>query len=182
MTNAVILVDIQNDYFPGGKWPVSDMLSAGENAAKILAAARNARDLIVHVHHEMPEGGPFFVTGSDGAKINDVVAPQGDEHVVLKHRPNSFQDTALEDILTGAGVTSVTICGAMSQMCIDATARAARDKGFDVTVVEDACGAKEVSFNGVDVPAAQVHATIMGALNGSYANVVSLKEYLNETP
>jgi nicotinamidase-related amidase len=82
--------------------------------------------------------------------------------------------------LRDAGVTSVTICGAMSQMCIDATARAARDMGFDVTVVEDACGAKETAFGGVEVPPAQVHATIMGALSGTYANVISTEAYLGK--
>lgn len=65
----------------------------------------------------------------------------------------------------------------MSQMCIDAT-RAAADFGFDVTVAEDACGAKEVSFGGTEVAAEQVHATIMGALDGTYAKVLKTDAYL----
>lgn len=178
MKTALILVDIQNDYFEGGKWPVANMAEAAVNAARLLKAARKKKDMIVHVHHEMPQGGPFFVAGTDGARINDTVSPQGDETTVLKHRPNSFHDTGLEALLRDAGVTSVTICGAMSQMCIDATARAARDLGFDVTVIEDACGAKETSFGNVTVPAEFVHATIMGALNGSYATVTNTDSYL----
>jgi nicotinamidase-related amidase len=178
MTQALILVDIQNDYFDGGKWPVARMAEVGANAARLLAEARAKGDLIVHVHHEMPEGGPFFVTGTAGAAIATVVAPQEGEARVLKHRPNSFHNTGLEAMLRDKGVTSVTICGAMSQMCIDATARAARDMGFAVTVVEDACGARDVTFGGTTVPAAQVHATIMGALNGSYATVTTTESYL----
>lgn len=72
----------------------------------------------------------------------------------------------------------MTICGAMSQMCIDATARAAADFGFDVTVAEDACGAKEVSFGSIEVAPEQVHATIMGALDGTYARVMKTDAYL----
>jgi nicotinamidase-related amidase len=178
MTNALILVDIQNDYFEGGKWPVAKMHEAGANAARLLADARGKHEMVVHVHHEMPEGGPFFVTGTPGAGINAVVAPQEGEATVLKHRPNSFLNTGLEALLRDKGIGSVTICGAMSQMCIDATARAAKDMGFEVTVVEDACGAKDTAFGGVSVPAEQVHATIMGALNGSYAKVVTTEAYL----
>ena len=178
MKNALILVDIQSDYFAGGKWPVANMAQAADNAARLLGTAREKGEMVVHVHHEMPEGGPFFVAGTEGAKISPVVAPLDDEPKVLKHRPNSFLNTALEAMLRDAGVTSVTICGAMSQMCIDATARAARDMGFEVTVVADACGAKDTTFGDVTVPAAEVHATIMGALNGSYAKVTDTDAYL----
>lgn len=178
MNNALILVDIQNDYFEGGKWPVFKMAEVGANAARLLDDARGKNEMVLHVHHEMPEGGPFFVTGTDGAKINSVVSPEGDEATILKHRPNSFHNTNLEAILRKADIASVTICGAMSQMCIDATARAARDMGFDVTVVADACGAKDVKFGDNSVPAETVHATIMGALNGSYAKVVDTETYL----
>lgn len=179
MKNALILVDIQNDYFDGGKWPVARMAEAAGNAARLLAATRDKGDMVVHVHHEMPEGGPFFIAGSEGARINPVVAPQANEAQILKHKPNSFRDTGLEALLREAGIGSVTLCGAMSQMCIDATARAAADMGFAVTVVEDSCAAKATSFGGVDVPAEMVHATIMGALNGSYASVTSTQAYLD---
>jgi len=178
MKNALILIDIQNDYFEGGKWPVVNMAPAADNAARLLDAARANGEMIVHVHHEMPEGGPFFVAGTEGAKINPVVAPQQGEATVLKHRPNSFLNTELEAMLREAGVESVTLCGAMSQMCIDATARAARDLGFDVTVVADACGAKDTAFDGATVPAGQVHAVIMGALSGTYAKVADTDAYL----
>ena len=178
MKNALILVDIQNDYFAAGKWPVANMEQAAENAARLLASARAHGEMIVHVHHEMPEGGPFFVAGTEGAKISAIVAPLEGEPKVLKHRPNSFHGTSLEALLRAENVTFVTICGAMSQMCIDATARAARDMGFEVTVVADACGAKDTTFGDVTVPAEQVHATIMGALNGSYANVTTTDTYL----
>lgn len=179
MTDALILIDIQNDYFAGGKWPVAKMDEVAANAARLLADARSRGKTIVHVHHEMGEGGPFFVAGTDGAKINAAVAPQDDEPTVLKHAPNSFRETGLEALLRDAGARSVTICGAMSQMCIDATARAACDMGFDVTVIEDACGAKETAFGDIEVAPEQVHATIMGALSGTYARVVSTEDYLN---
>lgn len=170
---ALILVDIQNDYFDGGLWPVDRMERVAANAALLLAAARQRGDLVVHIRHEnqIPDV-PFLQPGTPGAGIHASVAPEGSEMVLTKHRANSFHGTGLLELLREAGIGAVTICGAMSQMCIDATARAAGDHGFQVTVAEDACGAKEMAFGGVEVSAAQVHAAFMMPLAMGYAQVV----------
>lgn len=176
---ALILVDIQNDYFENGNWPVAKMAAASANAARLLEHARKSGQVVVHVHHEIPsDNAPFFRPGTDGARIHSSVAPQQNEAVILKHHPNSFRETGLLALLRDKKIRNVTVCGAMSQMCIDATARAAADFGFDVTVAEDACGAKEVSFGSMQVGAEQVHATIMGALDGTYARVMKTDAYL----
>ncbi|MEM6462389.1 MAG: cysteine hydrolase family protein [Pseudomonadota bacterium] len=180
MTNtALVLVDIQNDYFEGGDWPVSKMNTVSANAARLLENARAKGDAIFHIRHEIPsDEAPFFRPGSQGAQHHSSVAPQDGEPVILKHKANSFQDTSLKQDLDAAGVTDVVICGAMSQMCIDATTRAASDFGYNVTVVEDACGAKETAFGDIEVPAEQVHAAFMAPLAMSYAKVVRAQDYL----
>jgi nicotinamidase-related amidase len=176
---ALILVDIQNDYFDNGNWPVAKMDTASANAARLLEHARKSGQMVVHVHHEIPsDGAPFFRPGTDGARIHASVAPQKGEPTILKHHPNSFRETGLLALLQDSRIRNVTICGAMSQMCIDATTRAAADFGFDVTVAEDACGAKETSFGNTQVDAEHVHATIMGALDGTYARVMKTEAYL----
>jgi len=176
---ALILIDIQNDYFPGGKWEVDGMTAATDKAAQLLSAARKNKDLIIHVRHEIPaENPPFFKKGSEGAKIDTRVAPSEGETVITKNFPNSFRETHLKDSLDDAGIKNVTICGAMSQMCIDGTARAAADFGYNTTVVTDACAAKEQMYDGTIVPAPLVHATIMAAL-GTYATIVKTDDYLN---
>jgi len=176
---ALILVDIQNDYFEEGCWAVPGMEEAAKNAGALLARARERNDMIVHVWHKMPnDAAPFFRPGTPGAKINGSVAPFDDELVIAKQRPNSFVGTDLEHRLRDAGVEEIIVCGAMSQMCIDATVRGGVDLGFKVTLVHDACAARSVSFGGVDVPAEQVHAAIMGPLASSYATVVSTAEVL----
>lgn len=179
---ALVLVDIQNDYFVDGRWPVDRMEEAAANAARLLAHSRRNGDMVVHVRHEMPsDSAPFFRPGSFGAEIHASVAPSADEKVIAKRRPNSFQGTRLREELEAAGITDVVVCGAMTQMCIDATARAAADFGFAVTVVEDACGAKEQSFAGQTVPAPLVHAAIMAPLAMSYGRVVTTDEHLAAT-
>lgn len=176
---ALILIDIQNDYFSDGRWPLHEMDSAARNAARVLAAARQAGDTVVHVRHEfLGADAPFFKQGSDGARIHSSVQPLADEHVVLKHQVNAFRDTELKAVLDQAGVEQVTLVGAMSHMCIDAAARASADFGYATTVLHDACATREQSFEGQQVPAAQVHAAYMAALAFAYAQVVSTEQYL----
>jgi nicotinamidase-related amidase len=176
---ALVLIDIQKDYFPGGKCTLSGIEEAADNAARVLEAARSAGDLVVHVRHEFATAdAPFFAPGTDGASIHPLVRNLEGEPVVLKHHVNSFRETDLKAILDRHGVEEVVICGAMSHMCVDAGTRAASDLGFRCVVVHDACATRDQEFEGAVVPAAQVHAAFMAALRFGYARLVSTGEYL----
>jgi nicotinamidase-related amidase len=176
---ALVLIDVQNDYFPGGKWPLVGIESAADNAAKVLAAARAAGDLVVHVRHEFPAAdAPFFAPGSKGAQIHTKVRGLAGEPTVLKHQVNSFRETELKAILDRHGIDELVICGAMSHMCVDAGTRAASDLGYKCVVVHDACATHDQEFEGTIVPAADVHAAFMAALGFAYAKLVSTEEYL----
>ncbi|MHC6226432.1 cysteine hydrolase family protein [Pseudomonas sp. X10] len=176
---ALILIDIQNDYFPGGKWPLDGADIAADNAARLLAAARERGDLVVHVRHEFESAdAPFFTPGSPGARIHDKVAPAEGEPVVLKHKVNMFQGTGLKALLEEHGVKDLTIVGSMSHMCVDAGTRAAVDFGYNVTVAHDACATLPLTFEGVEVPAAQAQAAAMAALAFAYAQVESTEACL----
>lgn len=176
---ALILIDVQNDYFPGGKWPLNGIESAADNAAKLLAAARARGDLVVHVRHEFPtEDAPFFTPRSEGAQIHSKVSSLDNEPVVLKHQVNSFRETDLKAILDRHGVDEVVICGAMSHMCVDAGVRAASDLGYRCIVVHDACATRDQEFQGKVVRAADVHAAFMAALGFGYAKLISTEAFL----
>lgn len=176
---ALVLIDVQNDYFPGGRWPLSGMESAADNAARVLAATRAAGDVVVHVRHEFTGAdAPFFAAGSEGARIHSKVLGRAGEPVVLKHHVNSFRETDLKAILDSHGVNEVVLCGAMSHMCVDAGVRAASDLGYKCVVVHDACATRDQEFAGTVVPAADVHAAFMAALQFGYATLVSTEEYL----
>ncbi len=178
---AVVLIDVQNDYFAGGRWPLQGMDLAADNAAAVLAAARAAGDLVVHVRHEFPSAeAPFFTPNSEGAKIHAKVRALEGESVVLKHHVNSFRETDLKAILDKHGVEEVVICGAMSHMCVDAGTRAASDLGYRCVVVHDACATRDQEFNGTVVSAADVHAAFMAALGFGYAKLASTAEYLKD--
>ncbi|WP_338760135.1 cysteine hydrolase family protein [Massilia sp. METH4] len=176
---ALIVVDLQNEYLPTGKLPLAGIDTALANAARAIAAARERSELVIHVRHEASQpGAPFFVPGTDGVRIHADVAPQGDETVIVKNHPNAFLETDLKRVLDERGIEAVTIVGAMSHMCIDAAARAASDFGYRTTVLHDACATRDLEFGGQVVPAAQVHAAQMAALAFAYATVASTTEYL----
>jgi nicotinamidase-related amidase len=180
MNQALLLVDIQNDYFPGGKMELAGMNEAAAQARTLLATFRQRHWPTYHVQHvSLRKGAPFFLPDTPGVEIHESLAPLPGEKVVIKHFPNSFRDTGLQEILAAAGVNKLIICGAMSHMCIDATTRAAADLGFSCTAIHDACATRDLVFGETVIPAAQVHGAFMAALASFYARVLSVEEFLS---
>lgn len=177
---AIVVVDLQNEYWPTGKLPLVGIDQAAENAAKVIDKARADGDTVIHIRHEFPEpNAPFFVPGSEGVEIHQAVRPAEGEPVILKNHVNSFRETELKQILDKAEADEVVFVGAMSHMCIAAAARAATDFGYNSVVVQDACATRDLEFNGVTVPAAQVHAANMAALEFAYGKVINTDDYLS---
>lgn len=176
MIHCMILVDFQNDYFPGGNMELVGIEAAAANARLLLNEYRDTKQPVIHVQHiALHQGATFFLPETNGAEINEQVAPQAAEIVVVKNYPNSFRDTPLLDVLSKRGIGDIILCGAMSHMCIDATARAAFDLGFNCMVAEDACATTNLTFKDQTVNATEVHASFMAALSGTYAKVMSTK-------
>ncbi|MEO7124930.1 MAG: cysteine hydrolase family protein [Nakamurella sp.] len=181
MTNALVLVDLQRDYFQSGAHPLVEPDAAVAEARRVLDFWRQEHRPVVHVQHVATESGATFMRpDTDGVGIHSLVAPQHDEIVVTKHQPNAFLDTSLLDELRTVGAESITVVGMMTNMCIDATVRAASDLGFDVTVVADACAASDLQFDGRIIDGATVHAAFLAALQGTYARVCTAQELLAE--
>ena len=179
MKTGLLIVDIQNDYFPGGKMELEGSIQAAAAAARLLAAFRRNNWMVYHVQHlNSRPNAPFFVPDTPGAQIHNSLRPADGEPVIVKHFPNSFRDTELHEILKRDGIGSLLICGMMTHMCIDATVRSAFDSGFACIVAHDACAARELSFQDVVVPARQVHASFMAAFGAVYAQVRSVDELL----
>jgi len=171
---GLLLVDIQNDYFPGGSMELISMDAAAETAAALLASFRQRGNAVYHIQHVSNRpGATFFVPGTDGMKTHESVAPADGEALLQKNFPNSFRDTALLETLRADAIEALVICGAMSHMCIDATTRAAFDHGFSCTVISDACATRDLQFEGRTVAAKDVHAAFMAALSVPYAKVIS---------
>ena len=179
MSSALIIIDVQNDYFPGGKMELVDMEAAAQNCSRLLQASRSHGLPVFHVQHlSTREGAGFFIPGTPGCEIHPSVRPENGEPVITKHFPNAFRDTPLEEQLRASGTDELVICGAMSHMCIDTTTRAAFDLGFKCRLISDACATRDLKFGERTIPAADVHAAFMAALGTPFAEIDTTRAYL----
>jgi len=179
MKTALLLIDIQNDYFPNGRMPLEKSTDACQKAHEILRAYREKQLPIIHVQHvsTRPDA-VHFLPCTKGVEFHPDVLPMKNETIIKKHYPNSFRDTNLQNYLTKNKITHLVIIGMMTHMCIDATVRAAYDLGFSCTVLHDACATKNLEFNSMVIPAQTVHNAFLAALQPLYAHVASTKDFL----
>jgi nicotinamidase-related amidase len=178
MKTALLVIDIQKDYFPGGKFPLVNPLPAAQKAYMLLQCFREHGGRHVHIQHiALKPDATFFVKGTTGSDIHDSVAHFEGEPIVYKHYPNSFRETNLLEILKGWEIERVVITGMMTHMCVDATARAAVDLGFKIIVVEDACATRVLTYGDTVVPAEHVHKAFLAALK-SYGQVMKADEVI----
>jgi nicotinamidase-related amidase len=165
---ALLLIDIQDFYFPGGKSALVEPVKAAENAAKLLACFRNEKMLVVHVRHNAEPGG----------KISDIVKPLPEEKIFSKDAVNCFVGTALLDWLKANKTDTLVICGMQTHMCVEAATRAASDLGFKCILIQDACATKDVKFGDKVIKAEDVHYSTLATLK-NYAKVETTSEYLD---
>jgi nicotinamidase-related amidase len=179
MNTALLLIDIQNDYFPNGRMPLEKSTEASLKAQEILQAYRTKQKPIVHVQHisTRPDA-TYFLPCTKGIEFHPNVQPLKNETIIKKHYPNSFKDTGLLNHLIKNQINHLVIVGMMTHLCIDATVRAAYDLGFSCTVVHDACATKNLEFNNTAIPAQSVHHAFLAALQPTYGNVLSVRELL----
>lgn len=179
MKNAIILIDIQNDYFEGGKNKLHLPEQAAAHAKQALEFFRSRNMPVFHVKHiSIRQGATFFLSDSQGAEIHQSVTPKNGEKVIIKHFPDAFLQTGLADELLQQNMNHLVICGMMSHLCIDTTVRAAQNFGFSVTLLEDACTTKDLVWHDTEIPAETVHNTIMASLNGVFAQVLPTNQYI----
>jgi nicotinamidase-related amidase len=179
VARGLLIIDIQRDYFPGGACPLVEPEAAAEAARRLLDAFRAGGEPIVHLKHiwDAPDAA-FMRPGTDGVEIHPLVAPADGELVIEKEQPNGFVGTRLAEELAARDVDSLVVAGMMTSMCVDATVRAAVDRGLSATVIHDACAAPNLEFGGETIPGAMVHGAFMAALADGYAAVVDADELL----
>jgi nicotinamidase-related amidase len=178
---ALLIIDIQNDYFENGSMRLTGSEQASMNAKLILEKFRTSKLPVIHIQHvALNPNATFFLLNTKGTEININVKPLENEKVIVKHYPNSFRETELLNYLKEKHITDLVICGMMTHMCVDATVRAAKDLGFTITLIGDACATRDLEINGEKVNAAEVQKAFLAALNFTYAGIVTAKQYLEK--
>lgn len=166
---ALVLIDIQYFYYPGGASELYKAKDAGLNAQKLLMHFRKTGQLVIHVKHHVKSKGD----------IHHDVKPIEDEKIISKNEVNAFKRTDLLEYLTKHNITDLVLIGMQTHMCLEAATRAACDYGFKCTVVEDACTTKDLKFGEHVIKAMDVHYSTLATLE-SYAKITTVKEYLSD--
>jgi nicotinamidase-related amidase len=180
MDKALLIIDIQNDYFPGGNCELKGSPEAAQKARKLIDAFRSRGSHVIYIQHlSLKPGASYLLPDTFGARIHESVYPNQGEIVFEKNYPNSFRNTQLLEYLSERQLRQLYICGMMTHMCIDSTTSAAFDFAFNCTVAHDACATKDLKIEERTIPAESVHWSILAALNGMFAKVQSTDEIIS---
>lgn len=165
---ALILIDIQNFYYPGGASALHQPEIAGKNAQLVLEHFRENNELVVHIRHNFEPGG----------EIHEDVQPLDSEKIISKDHVNSFKDTDLLEYLQANNISELVLVGMQTHMCLEAATRAASDYNFKCTVIEDACATKDLKFGDKVIKAEDVHFSTLSTLK-SYATITNVKDFFH---
>ncbi len=165
---ALLLIDIQNVYFVPGALRLHRPHQAAKKAAILLETFRREGKPVIHVKHHFK----MF------SNIHKLVQPANNEKIIEKEYPSSFLGTELNEYLQKNDIEKIVVAGMMSHMCVDTTVRACQDYGYEVVVIEDACATKDLQFRKKRIDAETVHAVFMASLEGMFAKVIKLEEYV----
>jgi len=176
MTNALIVIDVQESFRVRPLWATLGNPALIANVGRLVEAARANGEMVVWVlHSEAGEGGEFDPANGH-VRVVDELEPAKDEPLVTKTSHNAFTTTNLGQILTAAGVGSVTVCGLRTEQCVETTARVASDFGYEVTFVTDATGTFPIPHWNAPVDQT-VEELLADPRTLSAADVVSRTEY-----
>lgn len=181
MKTGLLLIDLQNDYFKGGKNELVQPEKAAEQAKRILEVFRKNDWPIFHVQHiSTRSDAGFFAPDTIGVNFYKDVCPRGQEVVIVKHTPDSFHQTMLRDSLESQKVSHLVVCGMMTHMCIDTTVRSAKNWGYNVTLIEDACATMNLVWKEEVIPATVVQNVFCASLSGSFATIKIADNWIKE--
>lgn len=169
-STALLIIDIQNFYFPGGDAPLVEPEKAAEQAKILLDYFRKNDGLVVHVKHKYEPGGDIY----------SLLKPLPIEKIFTKNDVNAFLGTGLNDYLQENHIKNIVLCGMQTHMCVEGATRAAHDLGYKCMVVEDACATRDLTYNGVTVKARDVHYSTLATLK-SYGAVTNLETFLKDS-
>lgn len=141
--SALLVIDLQKDYFSGGKFPLWNTEQTLSNIKAAIEKANQQAIPVIHIQHIASNKvgiAPFFNEGTEGAEIHPAIlkaAPNAE--VVVKMHANSFHKTRLEATLQQLGVTELIICGMMTQNCVTHTAISKAAEKYTVSILQDCC-------------------------------------------
>jgi nicotinamidase-related amidase len=167
MSKALLVIDVQNDYFPGGKFPLWNTeatLAATVRAIQQAIGKGIPVIIIQHIADSSRGIAPFFNAGTPGVELHTaIIEAAPDTQVVIKRFADSFHQTVLEETLAAHGVSELLICGMMTQNCVTHTAISKAADKYAVTVLTDCCTTVDVMIHNIALHALSTRVTLAKA-------------------
>ena len=177
--STLVIIDAQNEYLDGMLALLPRVKPAVDALARLLAKARASGAPIVHVQNK-GEPGRLFDLEARGGAIIDAVKPIASESVVTKVWPNAFTQSELDATLKSLGRTQLVIAGFIMHMAVRATARAALDLGYKVTIVADVAATPELPTPTGGTPDVDALRAAVTELAGRFAIVATVDQISGE--
>lgn len=178
MKKALLVIDVQNEYFTG-KLKVTYPHNSLKNILKVIDYAKANNILVIGVQHTSLYG-DTFIKNTNEWEIYPKVLEKSFDYIIEKNKPSSFHETNLEEILKKENVTEVIISGYMTQMCCDTTAREAFHKGYRVDFLSDATGTIDVKNKVGSISSKDLHKATLITQSLRFSNVISSEEWMRE--
>lgn len=179
MNKALLVIDVQNEYF-SGKLPVTYPKDSFKNILKVIDSAnKNKIPVIIIQHSKLEEDAATFKKGNHEHDIHEEVLKRDYDIIIEKNLPGSFTGTELESWLKKNKIETVTICGYMTQMCCDTTARQAMHRDYNVEFLSDATGTLDISNSAGKINAEELHKAILITQAMIFSKVMSTEEWIN---
>jgi len=180
MKKALIVIDLQNDYFKNGSMELQDIDEALKQTNRLIKFAREQKYKVYFIQHiAIKKEATFFVENTSGVELHNKLEIQSDDIIIQKSYPNSFRDTKLKKELEKESISDLIICGAMTHMCIDTTVRAGFDMEYNIELINDACATKDLEFQEKRIKAKDVQFSFMSALDGVFCEVKNTEQMIN---
>ncbi|KRD72753.1 cysteine hydrolase family protein [Lysobacter sp. Root983] len=176
---ALIVVDVQNEYFSGGLLiehpPVSQTLP---NIGRAMDAARAAGVPVVVVQNTAPPEAPVFVKGTPGWELNEVVGGRPRDHYIEKNFPSVFTGTDLKDWIAANGVDTLSVVGYMTHNCDASTIFEAAHLQLNVEFLSDASGSLSYENSAGQASAEEIHRVFSVVFQSRFAAVLSTQQWI----
>lgn len=181
MKRALLVIDVQNDYF-SDKLRVTHPQGSMENILAAMDGAGKAGIPIITIQHSNPPEAGAFAKGSAGWQLHPEIARRKQDLLIEKTLPGSFTGTPLESWLRERGIDTLVITGYMTQMCCDTTSRQAVHLGFNVEFLSDATGTLAITNAAGSVTAEELHRAILVTQAMRFAKVQTTSQWLAGLP
>ncbi|WP_414468410.1 cysteine hydrolase family protein [Methanobacterium sp. ACI-7] len=180
MKRALLVIDVQNEYFTG-KLPITYPSNSFQNILKVIESANKNKIPVILVQHSNPgKDASTFKKGSYENEIHEEVLKRHYDIIIEKNLPCSFTKTKLESFLKENNTETVTICGYMTQMCCDTTARQAMHMGFNVEFLSDATGTLDISNSAGEISAEELHKAILITQQMKFSQVMTTDDWIKK--